>query len=182
MFLVFNIKTYNLENLNNYEERCIICGNHLSTLDAVLLAVCCKRQVHFMGKKELFENKFLNFIFRKIGAFPVDREGVSLSAIKTSLSILNNDGILGIFPEGTRISTGYDEENAKPGIALISYKSKSKVVLCHIIGEYKFRSKVKVYFSEPKDYFENYDCKMNTQIYTEIGKQILKDIYSLGEI
>jgi len=171
VFIVFDIEVKNAENLNKTEGGLIACGNHISMIDPVILAISSKRQVHFMGKKELFDKKILGYVFRKLGAFPVDRQGVSMSAIKSSLAVLSNDEILGIFPEGTRVKQ-YDESNAKPGIALIANKAKVNILPFYIQGKYKFRGKIKIIFGEQKDYFE---------IYNEIGKQILTDIYNLKD-
>lgn len=179
VFFIFDLKVHNKENLDNTKGGLIVCGNHISMIDPVILAVSTKRQIHYMGKKELFETKFWSFIFRNLGAFPVDRQGVSLSAIKSSLNVLNNDGVLGIYPEGTRIKNGYDENNAKPGIALIANKAKVKILPVYLEGQYKFRGKLNIYIGKEKDYFENYEGKINTEKYTEIGKEILKDIYNL---
>lgn len=178
-FLIFDIKVYNKENLNT-EGGFIICGNHTAMIDPVIVSINTKRQIHYMGKKELFDSKFWSYIFRNLGAFPVDREGVSLSAIKSSLNILKNGGILGIFPEGTRIRNGYDEKNAKPGIAMIANKANVNILPVYIRGPYKFRGKIELIVGEPKNYFENKPAKTNTEVYTEIGKEILKDIYALG--
>jgi len=179
-FLLFKLEIHNSEKYNNSNGRYIICANHISMIDPVMLAVASKRKICFMGKKELFENKFLAYIFGKIGAFPVDRSGVSLSAIKNSLAVLNRDEILGIFPEGTRVK-GFDENNAKPGIAMIANKANSKIIPVYIKGNYKFRGKIDIYFGQEKNYFENYTGKANTEKYTEIGKEILIDIYDLGK-
>ena len=179
VFFIFDLKVHNKENLDNTKGGLIVCGNHISMIDPVILAVSTKRQIHYMGKKELFETKFWSFIFRNLGAFPVDRQGVSLSAIKSSLNVLNNDGVLGIYPEGTRIKNGYDENNAKPGIALIANKAKVKILPVYLEGQYKFRGKLNIYIGKEKDYFENYEGKINTEKYTEIGKEILKNIYNL---
>lgn len=178
VFFIFNLKAHNSEVFNNSNGRYIICSNHISMIDPVMLAISSKRKICYMGKKELFENKFLGYIFSKLGAFPVDRSGVSLSAIKNSLAVLNRDEILGIFPEGTRVKE-YDENNAKPGIAMIANKANSKVIPVYIEGQYKFRGKIDVYFGQEKNYFENYTGKYNTEKYTEVGKEILKDIYDL---
>ena len=179
VFLIFDLKVHNKENLDKTQGGLIVCGNHISMIDPVILAVSTKRQIHYMGKKELFENKFWSFIFRNLGAFPVDRQGVSLSAIKSSLSVLNKGGVLGIYPEGTRVKKGYDENNAKPGIALIANKAKVKILPVYVEGQYKFRGRHDFYIGQEKDYFENYTGKMDTDKYTEIGKEILKDIYNL---
>lgn len=179
LFFLFDLKVHNKDKLNDGEGSLIICGNHTSMLDPIILATVSKRQVHFMGKKELFDNRFLSYIFRKLGAFPVDREGATLSAIKSSLNVLNNGGILGIYPEGTRVKNGYDENNAKPGIAMIANRAKANIMPVYLEGQYKFRARIDFYIGEEKNYFENYKGKMNTDKYTEIGKEILKDIYNL---
>lgn len=180
VFIVFDLKVHNSESINKSEGSLIACGNHQSMIDPVILAVSTKRQIHFMGKKELFDNKIFGYLFRKLGAFPVDRQGVSMSAIKSSLAVLNNKGVLGIFPEGTRVKE-YNEENAKPGIALIANKAKANIIPFYIKGPYKFRGRLEIYFGEEKNYFENLEGKASTETYTEIGKQILKDIYSLSD-
>lgn len=180
VFIVFDLKIHNAERINNTENGLIVCGNHISMIDPVILAVSSKRQVHFMGKKELFENKFLGFIFRNLGAFPVDRQGISLSAIKSSLQVLNQKKILGIFPEGTRVHE-YNEDNAKPGIALIANKAKVNILPFYIKGTYKFRGKIEIFFGEETDYFESFEGKASTETYAEIGRQILRDIYNLDD-
>lgn len=180
VFLMFKLEAHHSENFSNSDGRCIICANHISMLDPVILAISSRRKICFMGKKELFENKFLGYIFSKLGAFPVDRSGVSFSAIKSSLAVLNRDEVLGIFPEGTRVKE-YNEENAKPGIAMIASKANSKIIPVYINGQYKFRGKIDIYFGKEKNYFENYEGKINTEKYTEVGKEILRDIYDLGK-
>lgn len=180
VFIVFDLKIHNNESINNTKGSLIACGNHTSMLDPVILAVSSNRQIHFMGKKELFDKKIFGYLFRKLGAFPVDRDGVSMSAIKSSLAVLKENKVLGIFPEGTRVKQ-YDENNAKPGIGLIANKAKASIMPFYIKGSYKFRGKIEIFFGEEKDYFEALEGKPNTETYTEIGKQILKDIYSLGK-
>ncbi len=180
VFFVFDLKVHNSDSINISKESLIVCGNHTSMIDPVILAITSKRQIHFMGKKELFDKKILGYILRKLGGFPVDRQGVSMSAIKNSLAVLNNNEILGIFPEGTRVKQ-FDEKNAKAGIALIANKAKTNIIPFYIKGTYKFRGKIEIIFGEEKDYFKNLETKPNTEIYTEIGKQILRDIYSLND-
>ncbi len=174
------MEIHNEDNINKTKGGLIACGNHTSMIDPVILAVSTKRQIHFMGKKELFDKKVFGYLFRKLGAFPVDREGVSMSAIKSSLAVLKNNEVLGIFPEGTRVKQ-YDENNAKPGIALIANKAKVNIMPFYIKGPYKFRGKIKIYFGEETNYLENLEGKAKAEEYGEIGKQILKDIYSLSD-
>ncbi|NYB73547.1 1-acyl-sn-glycerol-3-phosphate acyltransferase [Sedimentibacter hydroxybenzoicus DSM 7310] len=180
VFIIFDLKVHNAERINDTKDGLIACGNHISMIDPVILAVSSKRQIHFMGKKELFENKFFGFVFKGLGAFPVDRQGISLSAIKSSLQVLNQKKVLGIFPEGTRVRQ-YNEDNAKPGIALIANKAKVNILPFYIKGTYKFRGKIEIFFGDETNYFEIFDGKASTEKYTEIGKEILRDIYKLED-
>lgn len=184
VFFIFDLKIHNSDNINNSKGGYIVCGNHKSMIDPVIAVVSSKRMLRMMGKKELFENKILSYIFRSLGGFPVDRKGISMSAIKTSLEILKNGELLCIFPEGTRVKNGFEEVNAKPGIAMIANKAKVKIIPFYIKGDYKFRGKIDIYFGSAKDYFENYEENINSQTYSKIGVEVLRDIYSLdkGEV
>ncbi len=109
-------------------SKAVICCNHTSGWDAVMLAVCCNtRQVCFMGKKELFKNKILAYLFYKAGSFPVDRDGNDFGAIKKAQNILKNNGLICIFPEGTRSYDGQMHQG-KAGAALIAVGTKSPIV------------------------------------------------------
>ncbi len=180
VFIIFDLKVHNAESINNTNDGLIVCGNHVSMIDPVILAVSTKREIRFMGKKELFENKFWGYIFKNLGAFPVDRQGISLSAIKSSLKVLNDKEVLGIFPEGTRVNE-YNEDNAKPGIALIANKAHVNILPFYIKGPYKFRGRIEIFFGEETNYFENFEGKANTEKYAEIGKEILRDIYKFKD-
>jgi 1-acyl-sn-glycerol-3-phosphate acyltransferase len=111
-------------------------------------------------------------------AFPVDREGSDLSAIRNSIDILTKERILGIFPEGTRI-TKIDIESAKPGVSLIAYKSKSPVIPVYIESSYRIFSKVMIIIGKPISLYDSYDKKLKTEDHKNISKQILESIYSL---
>ena len=79
--LIYRIRVEGIENIPQ-EGRVVVCSNHSNVLDPVILAVSLKRQIFFMAKKEMFEKKIFNYIFSKLGTFPVDRDGADLSAIK----------------------------------------------------------------------------------------------------
>lgn len=140
--LIFRYKMIDVEKIPQ-SGKAVICCNHTSGWDAVMLAACCKkRQIFFMGKKELFENKILRWIFSKAGGFPVDRDGSDLGAIKKAQNVLKNDGLLCIFPEGTRSYNG-DMHQGKAGAALVAVGTKSPIIPISIYreGKAKFLSK-----------------------------------------
>ncbi len=176
--VIFRVKLINAENFNNTKGRCIICCNHISNFDPLILACFTKRQISFMGKKELFKIPVLKSLIKWLNVFPVDRTGVTVSSMKHAVSILKEGKVLGIFPEGTRVKS-YDENNAKAGISMIANMADSLIVPVFIRSKYRLFGKIEVVFGEPTNYFEGIEGRINSEIHTQIGKKILKDIYSL---
>ncbi|MBC7087280.1 MAG: 1-acyl-sn-glycerol-3-phosphate acyltransferase [Tissierellales bacterium] len=176
--IFFRISIVGKENIP-MDGRLILCSNHHSNWDPVTLAVFFPRQVHWMAKKELFSNKIFSKILLSLGAFPVDREGNDLSAIKKALRLLKEEKVIGIFPEGTRVKY-YNEEHIKSGLSLLAIKSKSQILPIYSEGDYKIFSKVKIIIGEPITINVEENKKLDNDVYTEISKDIMKKIYSLG--
>lgn len=176
----FKFKIHGIENIPD-NGRLIICSNHINLLDPPVLGVAINRQISFMAKKELFKNKLLSFIVSRLGAFPVNREGNDIRAIKNALKVLKNGNVLGIFPEGTRVKD-FDLDNAKAGVAMIAIKSKTPIIPILIKSNYKLFSKIDIFIGSPIEFNEYYDKKLNANEYIEISKIILKEIYKLDKI
>ena len=175
--LVYRIEVHGKENITK-EGRLVLCSNHINNLDPILISIVFPRQVCWMAKKQIFKSKILSYLLNKMGTFPVDREESDLSAIKNSLKVLKKEGVLGIFPEGTRVKEA-NIENAKPGIALISIKARSPVLPVYIEGSFKLFSKIKISFGKPIDFSHSYDKKLTTEDYRLLSKDILQSIYSI---
>src|SRR2546423_79348 len=82
----------------------ILVCNHTSALDPLLIQSACPRLITWMMASEYYELPGLNWVFRTIGAIPVDRSGRDLAATRAALRALQRGGVLGVFPEG-RIET-----------------------------------------------------------------------------
>ena len=97
--LLYRIKVIGKENLP--EGPAVLCANHSTMLDPVLIAVGVtpRHLLGFMAKKEIFTNKILAAFFRAVGAFPVDREAADLATIRSSLSVLKEGKKLLLFPD-----------------------------------------------------------------------------------
>src|SRR5690554_6131673 len=81
--------------------RLVIMANHITYLDPPIIGALIKRRTHFMAKKELFRVPVLGYLLKKIGQIPVKRGSPDRSALKQALAILEEEKVLGIFPEGT---------------------------------------------------------------------------------
>ncbi|MGC8866660.1 MAG: lysophospholipid acyltransferase family protein [Elusimicrobiales bacterium] len=126
--ILYNVEVKGLENIPK-KGRVIIAANHLSNNDPpVILSHIAKVRSDFgvLAKKELFENPVFACILEKLGAIKTDRSNINISSIKKAISILNRDGCLMIFPEGTRKR----EENQLPrsGVLYLLKKTNSDVL------------------------------------------------------
>lgn len=142
--IVYRLEAVGLENVPA-EGPVILCSNHISVMDPPTIGVKLKRTVRFMAKQELFEIPLFNVLIRKLGAFPVKRGGVSKESIRTVINVLEEGGVIGIFPEGTRKSTGA----GKRGAATFALKTKAVVIPVAIIGNYIPFKKMKVVYGKP---------------------------------
>lgn len=136
----------------------LLCSNHISALDPVLIAAAVShRQPHFMGKKELFRIPLLGGLLRTLGAFPVDRTG-DVGAIKTSLALLEQGNCVGIFPQGTRCAGKTPREAAdkvKNGAGLLCDKAHVAVLpVCLKTKNNRLRvfRRVELIFGKPVSY------------------------------
>ena len=134
--LIFFVRIEGRENIPSGKP-CVLMGNHQCILDPLMLAMCTPdREIHFMGKKELFENRFLRWIFTKVHGFPVDRGNIDMSAIRTALGVLKEGDTLGIFPEGTRSRDGHMLP-LLGGASMLALRSGCDVVPVYIDGRYR---------------------------------------------
>lgn len=168
------------------QERVLLCPNHSSNLDPIYLAVALPNnyRLHFMGKEELFKNSILNWAFRKLGAFPVNRGNNDIVAVKTAIQVLKSDDNLLLFPEGTVIRNGIGSvdglpAHAKSGAAMIGIRTGAKLVPVFVDGPKKMFHKVRIIFGKP--YEPVYSGRHGTaEELQKIADDILTEAYALG--
>lgn len=158
--LVYRIEVQGKENVPK-DNAYIVAPNHLSTLDPPMIAGIMPRPVAFMAKKELFKNPFMRWWLDWLGSFAVDRENLSVSTIRTVLTIKKTDWVFGIFPQGTRQTPGIISDITK-GFASLARTTKCGILPIGIIGTEKarympFSGKIIVKIGEIIPYSENVD-------------------------
>ncbi|MBQ3417698.1 MAG: 1-acyl-sn-glycerol-3-phosphate acyltransferase [Ruminococcus sp.] len=125
-YLKDRIKIEGRENVPE-EGAYILASNHIEATDPIHIGLAIKRQIMFMAKAELFENKFAAWFFRHLGAFPVDRGKGDKTAINHFEEVIKEGYLMGIFIEGTRSKTG-EFLPPKNGVSLIAYDTKAPVI------------------------------------------------------
>jgi len=126
------------ENIKSY----VACINHSSNWDPILIGACMNRPLRYMAKSELFKVPVLKQIVKLFGAYPVKRDAADVSSIKTTIDILENGEVVGMYPQGRR-AKGVHPENITPkhGVAMVAYKAKTGILPVTVISKgYKVRA------------------------------------------
>ncbi len=133
----------------------IVAPNHKSFWDSFFIAVCTPRHLRFMAKTELIEARYGKLLVR-LGAFPVRRGQSDADALLTARTILDQGGLLALFPEGTRIRDPDELGHPRRGAGRLALEARAPLVPCAITGtEALFLGpipkprRVQVAFSEP---------------------------------
>jgi len=174
------IYRWHLEGLDNIPAQggAILCSNHVSAWDPPLVACMIKqRQVHFMAKAELFRTLPGRILFNALGTFPVRRDTADRKAIRKGLEVLQQGGLLGIFPEGTRSRTG-QLLDPLAGVGMFALKSGAPVVPIAIKGPYKPFRPVKVKIGKPI-FFSPEGEKIRGKEMSRASRQVMEQISCL---
>lgn len=135
----------------------ILAVNHSHNVDGPMVMGTAPRPTHFLIKKEAFVGPLDPFL-RGIGQLKVDREIADRTAITRALGVLEDGGVLGIFPEGTR-GEG-DFASLRAGLAYFAVRSGAPIVPVAVLGSTEkrgrlikglppLRSRVDVVFGDP---------------------------------
>lgn len=118
----------------------ILASNHLAVIDSFFLPLMLDREIVFIGKQEYFTGKGLKGrliagFMRGVGTIPVDRGGgkAGEAALNTGLRRLQEGGLFGIYPEGTRSPDGR-MYRGKTGVARLALESGAPVLPVVMVG------------------------------------------------
>ncbi|MFE9741586.1 lysophospholipid acyltransferase family protein [Streptomyces sp. NPDC006477] len=117
----------------------ILAVNHAHNIDGPMLMGTAPRPVHFLIKKEAFVGPLGPFL-EGIGQVKVDRDSTDRHAIGNALGVLEQGGVLGIFPEGTR-GDG-DFASLRAGLAYFAVRSGAPIVPVAVLGSTEGRGRL----------------------------------------
>ena len=127
---IYRVKHQGLEYIPSRGAAMIVC-NHVSYVDALLLAGAVRRPIRFIMFKPIYELPVLNFIFRTGGAIPIcsrqQDEQAYLKAMDDIAEALEQGHLLCIFPEG-RLTQDGEINEFKVGIEHILERTPVPVV------------------------------------------------------
>lgn len=140
----------------------ILAANHRSFLDSMFIPLVVSRRVTFVAKAEYFDDPKTAWFFRGVGQIPIRREGGSASegALAAATEVLEDGGVFGIYPEGTRTRDG-KLHRGHTGVARLALRTGAPIVPIGLVGTDevqpvdrklpRFGREVQIKFGEPID-------------------------------
>jgi 1-acyl-sn-glycerol-3-phosphate acyltransferase len=120
----------------------LLACTHISHLEPFILSCLIKRRIDWMARVEFYRRRWATFFLDAFDAFPVNRFGVPVRAIRTAIERSSAGRIVGIFPEGG-VATGKDSAcrggPIKRGVCLVSMRADVPIVPCVVIGTHTLR-------------------------------------------
>lgn len=141
-FWTYRIRRHGLATARREGGYLIACA-HVSHLDPFCLGAVWPRKIGWMARVEFYRRKWPARFMRWLHAFPVNRQGVPVSAIREGLARLARGEVVGVFPEG-EIMTGAASVlrggKIKRGICLLAARSGRPVLPCIVLGAESVKS------------------------------------------
>lgn len=162
-----------IDGLDNFPKRgaVIVAANHLSFFDSFFLGLALSRRIHFMAKSDYFYTKGIfgkltKMFFKSIGQIPMYRDHLRLGKVSINMGtkILQEGGVLGIYPEGSRSPDG-KLYKGYTGISNLILENNPIVVPIGILSAYS-------------KYYSGERLRRITQIVIKIGEPIDFSYYS----
>ncbi len=110
----------------------ILVANHESMIDPFLLGLATPRPVRYMAKAELWRSPSMGRVMDALGCFPVERGTGDRLALGRAVHLLEEDQVLGIFPQGTCLP--YRDRPWFRGAARLALATGTTVVPVCIVG------------------------------------------------
>jgi len=123
--IFFRIEFRGMENFPR-KGPVLVVANHVAVMEAVLMTVYTPWQVELIGGSDIPNEFFIGIIIRSYGFIPVRRGRMERSALKHAVDVLNQEGVIGLFPEGGTWNIG--RMRPQTGVAWLSNQGNAPVV------------------------------------------------------
>ena len=172
-YLLFTPKYKNQKNIPKGVP-VVLAGNHKSNFDCASLVCSTRRVIHFLAKKELLDTK-MKYFFKGMGIIPVDRKKKNGKALDSAIKCLNQNKVIGIFPEGTINKTDDIIMPFKFGAVKMASSTNAYIVPFSITGKYRMFGGLTITFG--KAYKVSCDLEKENNILMEKVKMLIQGEY-----
>ncbi|MEX0868604.1 MAG: lysophospholipid acyltransferase family protein [Nitriliruptoraceae bacterium] len=111
----------------------LIASTHQSHADSLALAVAIERPVYFLGDLKLTSVPVFGPMLPKLGMVPLRRGEADASALDVVGALLDMDGCVAVYPEGSRSRDGR-VHRLRSGVARLAAHHQVTVVPASVVG------------------------------------------------
>lgn len=173
-YFVYRPKVIGKENIPK-KGRIVLASNHTNNFDCVAMVATNKRTIHFLAKDELLKG-FFGPAFKAMGIIPVNRREKDKNALPAAIKVLEEDKMIGIFPEGTFKPEAKELLPFKIGAVKMAHDAESRIIPMAIVGKFRpFRKGLKLVYGKPykieSDDLDKENDKLKKKIQNLIDKE-----------
>jgi long-chain acyl-CoA synthetase len=189
--LLLRMEVQGLEHLEQLGAPFLICPNHQSFLDPILVCSVYPhrilKNIFHVGASEYWRNWFSAQVARLLNIVPVDPDTNLMKAMRAGASGLQAGKILNIYPEGERSFDGLLHP-FKKGAAILASELNLPIVPVALDGVYKVwprksrrirLARVKIHFGQPVDPAEVARTGAEEDAYQEITDLLMLRIQTM---
>lgn len=133
--VLFRVRVYGRENVP-VQGAVLFVSNHQSFFDPILCGMTVRRELYYLARNTLFNNRFMSRLLDSINVIPVRRGEADLGAMKKVIAKLKAGYGVCLFPEATRTSDGKIRA-FKLGFGLLCRRGEACVVPVVIDGAFE---------------------------------------------
>ncbi|MBQ0012241.1 MAG: 1-acyl-sn-glycerol-3-phosphate acyltransferase [Clostridiales bacterium] len=134
--LFFHVKIKTDKRIKNLDGPLVLVGNHPSFIDPIIMGTTVYgRPINFVAGAFLFRNKIISHVLTKGGCIPKAQYRNDLRTVRAMFKVMNRGGVLGIFPEATRLVDGHSIP-FDSGLATLVKRSGANIAFLQTHGAY----------------------------------------------
>ncbi len=190
--LVHRLWRFDVEGLHHVPDTgpAVLCPNHAAFIDSLFVPAVLDRNLIYVGKAEYLDDWKTKHLFPALGMIPIDRRGGdhAAAALDAARAILQQGGLFGIYPEGTRSRSG-KLHKGHTGAARLAVETGAPLIPVGIVGTAeiqppdtflpKFGRKVAIRFGEPIALDRYRDRVGDRNMYRELTDEMMFEIQRL---
>ena len=164
----------------------LLVANHTCSADPAFLTVGCWRPISFLLARPYYKIPLLHWLCRYLRCIPVSRNGRDVAAVRSALRCLEEERVVGIFPEGGLSNAGRLKlRGGKQGAAYLALKSRVPVFPALVVGgpqtssirrAWLGRSRVRIVLGAAIDLAAFYDRPITRPLLEEVTRLIFARI------
>lgn len=189
--LIWVKKVEGIENLPK-DGPLIVAFNHQSFFDFLCFVAVSPRKIHFLSAEKFFSHILWGPLVKLTSQIKVERFSSDKGGLHDLVyEHLQNNKVIGIFPEGTRSPHEKEMLRAFTGVAEFAIRGEVPVLPVGIKGAYevmakhdkkpKFKKLVTIHVGEPMHFTEYHKSKLDKKTFRLITNKIMIEIARLSE-